>query len=418
MKGDGIEQANRETCVRIGAAAPFLIDLCPAGEVMDGIDEREFLHAGPPLEGWREACGALRGAIVGTLLRSGFARDHREAEDLAARETVHLRPAHERNALATFAAPICASTPVFVVENRAAGTRAFAAINEGRGKALRYGATDSETLSRLEWLETIFTEVLRKAIRNTGGIDLLEILSQALHMGDDGHSRQKASSALFLAAIAPSIADSEFSPNETSKALRFLSQNDFFFLPLAMAAAKSAMVAAEGIAGSTIVTAMAFNGVRCGIRVSGTGSRWWTAPVPPIHGQYFQGYGASDAGPVIGDSEITETIGMGAFAMAGAPALARYVGGTLEEAARFSTEMYKITAGEHPRFTIPALGFRGTPLGIDVRRVVESGVEPVFNTGIAHRTAGVGQIGAGYGRAPMAAFRSAFEAIRRETSDC
>lgn len=411
-----MDKANQEALARIGAAAPFVIDLCPAGEAMPRLREREFLHAGPPLEGWREACGALRGGIVGTILRAGLAREIGEAEALAAKDAVRLTPAHDHNALGTFGAPISRRTPVFVVENRATGTLAFATINEGRGKALRYGSTDAETMSRITWLETGFAEVLRKAIRNTGGIDLFEIISQALHMGDDGHSRQKASSALFLAAIGPAVVDGGFSRDETTRALRFLAQNDFFFLPLAMAAAKSAMMAAEGIRSSTIVTAMAFNGVRCGIRVSGTGPRWWTAPVPPIHGQYFQGYGASDAGPVIGDSEITETIGMGAFAMACAPALARYVGGTLEDAARFSTEMYKITAGEHPKFTIPALGFRGTPLGIDVRRVAESGLEPVFNTGIAHRTAGVGQIGAGYGRAPIAAFRSAFEAIRGESS--
>lgn len=406
-----IEDANRDVLDRIRAATPFLVDLRPAGEVMPGLEPREFLHAGPPLEGWREACGALRGAIVGTIVRSGLARGIEEAEQLAARDGIRLTPAHDRNALGTFAAPICATTPVFVIENRAAGVRAFAAINEGRGKALRYGSTDAETMARLEWLEGGFAEIVRKAIASTGGIDLFEIVSQALHMGDDGHSRQKASSALFLATIGPAIADSGFPAAETARALRFLSQNDFFFLPLAMAAAKSAMAAAEGIPGSTIVTAMAFNGVRCGIRVGGTGSHWWTAPVPAIHGQYFQGYSAADAGPVIGDSEITETIGLGAFAMAGAPALARYVGGTLEDAMRFSTEMYKVTAAEHPRFTIPALGFRGTALGIDARRVAESGIEPVFNTGIAHRTAGVGQIGAGYGRAPIAAFRSALEAI-------
>src|SRR5258706_1356256 len=320
------EEANRAALDRVRAASPFLVDLRPAGEVIPGLGPREFLHAGPPLEGWREACGALRGAIVGTILRSGLARDLEEAEALAARDGVRLTPAHERNALGTFAAPICATTPVVVVENRAAGTRAFASINEGRGKALRYGSTDAETLAKVAWLETGFAQIVAKAIASTGGLDLFEIVSQALHMGDDGHSRQKASSALFLAALGPAIAESGFPADETARALRFLAQNDFFFLPLAMAAAKSSMVAAEDIPGSTIVTAMAFNGVRCGIRVSGTGARWWTAPVPQIHGQYFQGFTAEDAGPVIGDSEITETIGLGAFAMAGAPALARYVG--------------------------------------------------------------------------------------------
>lgn len=412
---NSVDSANRAALARIAASAPFLVDLCTAGEVISGLGDREFLHAGPPLEGWREACGALRGAIVGTILRVGLASEFRDAEALAAQGAVRLAPAHDRNALGTFAAPICARTPVFVVENRTAGTRAYAAINEGRGKALRYGSTDAETLSRVAWLENGFAQVLKRAIQSTGGIDLFDIIAQALHMGDDGHSRQKAASALFLNAIAPAVAEGGFPREETVRALRFLAQNDFFFLPLAMAAAKSAMVAAEGIRGSTIVTAMAFNGVRCGIRVSGTGTRWWTAPVPAIHGQYFQGYGPADAGPTIGDSEITETIGLGAFAMAGAPALARYVGGTIDDAAHFTLEMYRITAGEHPRFTIPTLGFRGAPLGIDVRRVVESGVEPVFNTGIAHRSAGVGQIGAGYGRAPVTVFRSALDAIRRES---
>ena len=411
MRDDTIDKANTEALARITAATPFLVDLRPAGEVIPGLAELELLHAGPPLEGWHEACGALRGAIIGTLLRSGLEREFGRAEALAAKDAVRLRPAHERNALGTFAAPIGSRTPVFVIENRAAGTRAFAAINEGRGKALRYGSTDAQTLDRVAWLESGFAEVLRTAILGTGGIDLFEIVSQALHMGDDGHSRQKASSALFLAAIGPAIAESGCPAAEIARALRFLAQNDFFFLPLAMAAAKSAMLAAAEIRGCTLVTAMAFNGARCGIRVSGTGARWWTAPVPPIHGQYFEGYGSGDAGPVIGDSEITETIGLGAFAMAGAPALARYVGGTLEEAVRFSSEMYKVTAAEHPRFTIPALGFRGTPLGIDVRKVAATGIEPVFNTGIAHRTAGVGQIGAGYGRAPIAVFRAALEAI-------
>lgn len=412
MRDGAIDKANADALSRITAAKPFLVDLRPAGEVIPGFAEGEFLHAGPPLEGWREACGALRGGIVGTILRSGLAPDLAKAAAMAAEDAVRLAPAHERDALGTFAAPISSHTPVFVVENRAAGTRAFSSINEGRGKALRYGSTDAQTLEKVAWLESGFADVLGKAVRLTGGVDLFEIVSQALHMGDDGHSRQKASSALFVAAIGPAIAESGAPAPEIARALRFLAQNDFFFLPLAMAAAKSAMMAAGDVRGSTLVTAMAFNGARCGVRVSGTGLRWWTAPVPDIHGQYFEGYGVADAGPVIGDSEITETIGLGAFAMAGAPALARYVGGTVEEAVRFSSEMYKITAAENPRFTIPTLGFRGTPFGIDLRKVVATGIEPVFNTGIAHRSPAVGQIGAGYGRAPLAAFRAALEAIR------
>ena len=403
--------ANQHAIERIAAASPFLVGIERAGRVISDLSPTDLLHAGPPLAGWHEVCGALRGAVIGTLLRSGAARDAASAESMAAEGAVRLVSAHDRSALGTYGGVIAYDTPVLVVENRTHGTRAYAALNEGRGKALRYGSNDAETLARLDWLEGEFAELLDSAIRRSGGVDLFAILEQALHMGDDGHSRQKAASALFLNVIAPFIAEGEFPLERIARALRFLAQNDIFFLPLTMAAAKSAMVAAEGVPGATIVTAIAFNGTTGGIRVAGLGGRWWTAPVPVALGQYFSGYEAKDAGPVIGDSEIAETMGLGAFAMAGAPALARYVGGTVEEATGLTSEMYGITVSEHPRFKIPALDYRGTPFGIDVRRVVETGTLPVFNTGIAHRTPGIGQIGAGFGRVPLACFAAAQAAL-------
>jgi hypothetical protein len=395
---------------KLRRASPFLIDIRPACEVIPAIGEHDFLHAGPPLEGWHEACGSLRGAVIGTILHTGRARNIADAEIFAA-ESVRLVSAHDHNALGTFGGIIDQRTPVVVVRDLSSGTFAFAALNEGRGKAMRYGSHDDVTLARLSWMETELAQMLGEAIRLAGGIDLFEIMSQALHMGDDCHSRQRAASALFVSRIAPFLCEAGFPAEDLARVFHFLWQNDFFFLPLAMAAAKSALASVEGLPRSSLVTAMAFNGVRCGIRVSGHGARWWTAPVPPPHGQYFQGFGPDDAGPIIGDSEITETLGLGAFAMAGAPVLARYVGGTIEEAMRFTHEMYKITSGEHPRFTIPALSFRGTPFGIDARRVVEAEIEPVFNTGIAHRLPGVGQIGAGYSRVPIACFREAMDAL-------
>ena len=409
------QAANAGALERLRCASPFLIDLRPAGEVIPGLGERDFLHAGPPLEGWHEACGALRGAVVGTILHYGLAGETEEAETLVQSGAVRLTPAQDHKAMGTYAGIIPKRTPVLVVEDRSSGVRAFAALNEGRGKALRYGSHDLETLARLSWMETELAEILRAAVRLGGGIDLFAIMTQGLHMGDDCHSRQRASSALFLTSISPLLCDCGFPAKELTRVFRFLSQNDFFFLPLAMAAAKSALASIEGSAHSTIVTCMAFNGVRCGIHVSGLGSRWFTAPVPPSQGQYFEGYGPNDAGPIIGDSEIVETIGLGAFAMAGAPVLARYIGGTVEQATQFTLEMHQITLGEHPRFTIPALGFRGTPCGIDLRRVVETGIEPVFSTGIAHRMPGIGQIGAGYSRTPIACFREALETGKHPT---
>jgi hypothetical protein len=319
---------------------------------------------------------------------------------------LRLRSASEVNATCTFGGVITAATPVFVVENRATGNRAFAAINEGRGAALRYGSTAYETLLRVRWLHGEFAAVLGAAIRGVGGIDTFALMSHALAMGDELHSRQKAASALFLAAVASAICDSAPTPASASSTLAFLATNDFFFLPLAMASAKSVMMAAEGIEDSSIVTAIAFNGAKCGIRVSGL-SDWCTAPVPRISGHYFDGFNERVAGPVIGDSEIMETMGLGALSMANAPTLAKYLSGRSSFGSELTREMYETTITEHPRFKIPSLDERGTPLGIDVRQVVATRISPAFNTGIAHVETGIGQIGAGYGRVPIECFDEA-----------
>ncbi len=405
------EVSNAEALRRISSARPFLVDVRRAGDVIAGLGKKELLHAGPPLEGWHEACGALRGAVTGTLVHLGLAGDLASAEQAVHSGAITLSSANDHNALATYGGVIGCDTPVLVVENRTGKTVACAALNEGRGRALRYGANDAPTLERLAWLEGEFATVLSAALRRSGGIDVFEILVQALHMGDDGHSRQKAASALLLNAVAPWLLESGQETGASARAVRFMAQNEIFFLPITMAAAKSALAAAEGIAGCTVVTCMCTNGAQFGIKVSGASNRWCTAPLPVIHGRYFENYSAADANPVIGDSEIAETLGLGAFAMPAAPALARYVGGTPAEAARLALEMYSITLAEHSRFTVPALSFRGTPLGIDARKVVAQGIEPIFNTGIAHREPGIGQIGAGFGRAPLACFRSALEAL-------
>ena len=405
------DEANAEAVRRIASSEPFLVDVKPAGDVVPGLGETDFLHAGPPLPGWEAVSGALRAATLGTMVHFGIAKDLAEAEEAADGGGIRLLPANDHNAGGTFAGVIGHKTPLLVVENRAAGTFACAAINEGRGKCLRYGANDPETLSRLAWIEGEFTDILGTAVLASGGIDLYEILVQALHMGDDGHSRQKAASSLFMNAVAPHIAETEFAPAETRRALEFLARTDIFFLPLTMAAGKATMLSVHGIEHSSVVTCMAMSGVEFGIKVSGLGERWITGPLPEVQGQYFEDYGPTDANPAIGDSEIAETTGLGGFAMAAAPALARYVGGTPEESARLSVEMYQITVDEHPHFNIPSLNYRGTPCGIDVRKVVATGITPLFNTGIAHATPGIGQIGAGYARTPLVCYEKALEAL-------
>ncbi len=406
---DAIDLANAEVLSRITESDPYLVDIIPAGEIVSGLGAFELLHAGPPLNGWNEArtVGALRGSILGSILHLGWAESLSDAEKLMTSGKVTLRSANDSGGGGTYAGVISRTTPVLVVENRTANIRAFAAINEGRGKALRYGANDPETLERLKWIEGELADVLGLAIRRAGGINLRNILSQALHMGDDGHSRQKAASSLILNTLAPHIAVSASSDTSSERVLSFMAANDIFFLPLTIGVAKSTMTAATGVANSTIVTCMAANGVRFGIKISSLPDKWFTTPVPNVTGKFFKGYDLSDANPVIGDSEISETMGLGAFAMAAAPALAAYVGGTPEEATRLAVEMYDITLTEHTRFNVPQLNYRGTPTGIDLLKVVEREITPLFNTGIAHKEPGIGQIGAGFVRTPLSCFRAA-----------
>ena len=413
MTGNEEERAaaNAEAVSRITKSEPFLVDVRPAGEVVEGLGEAEFLHSGPPLPGWSAVKGALRAATLGAMVHLSLAKNLAEAEEMAEAGGIGLLPANDHNAGGTFAGVMGHKTPVLVVENRTGDTFACAAINEGRGKCLRYGANDPETLERLAWIEGEFAEILGAAVRLSGGIDLYDILVQALHMGDDGHSRQKAASSLLMNAVAPYIAEAGFAPKETRRALEFLAINDIFFLPLTMAAGKATMLSVQGIAHSSVVTCMAMSGVEFGLKLSGLGDRWFTGPLPVVTGQYFEGYGADDANPAIGDSEIAETTGLGGFAMAAAPALARFVGGTPAEAARLSQEMYEITVDEHSRFNIPILEYRGTPCGIDAEKVVATGITPIFNTGLAHKTPGIGQIGAGYARTPLACFEAALAAL-------
>jgi hypothetical protein len=357
-------------------------------------------------------CGPVRGAIVGAILFEGWATTPEAAETLAESGTVRFSPCHDHGAVGPMAGILSPSMPVVVVENAPGGTRAFATMNEGLGKVLRFGAYDDEVLTRLHWLATILGPALNAAVQFFGPVDLRTLIAQALQMGDECHNRNAAATSLIARRLASAIVRT--APSEIAvQALDFLSQNDHFFLNLSMAACKSTMDAAHGIEGSTVVTAMARNGVDFGIRVSGTGSAWFTAPATVPEGLYFPGYGPDDANPDLGDSAITETRGIGGFAMAAAPAIVRFVGGTAEDALGYTREMQRITLARDADFALPPLGFVGTPTAIDLRRVVESGTAPVINTGIAHKEPGVGQIGAGIARAPLACFADALRELGR-----
>jgi hypothetical protein len=408
------EEANRETLRRILAAEPVLADVRRAGELIPALDgERLILHAGPPID-WEGMCGPLKGAVCGAIVFEGWAGDLAAAEELAASGEVKFAPNHHFGAVGPMTGITTKSMPLLVVENRAFGNRAACTINEGLGKVMRFGGNDAEVLARLAWLRDEFGLLLKKALNLAGGVALNPLIARGLAMGDEMHQRNIACTSLLLRNLASSLANSGAAPRSLAKAFEFIAGNDQFFLNVAMAMGKCILDPARGIEASTIVTAMARNGTDFGIRVAGLGDEWFTAPVEMPQGLYFPGFSAADANPDIGDSAILEAVGLGAFSMAAAPAVAGFVGaGGFREALATTRAMSEIAAARHPQWTIPALEFAGAPVGIDVRRVVETGIAPAINTGIAHRRAGVGQVGAGVARAPLACFEKALLAFAR-----
>jgi hypothetical protein len=406
-----IEEANREALSRILTGEPVVVDVVPAAQAIPSLGERTILHAGPPVA-WERMCGPLRGAITGIAVFEGWAPTLADAERQASAGGFAFHPNHHFGAVGPMTGMTTRSQPVFVIENRAFGNRAYCAINEGLGKVMRFGGNDAEVLDRLRWIRDVLGPALSGALRDIGGIPLKPLIARGLTMGDEMHQRNVACSSLLMRQIAPALARTARSGADLAACLAFIGGNDQFFLNLAMATGKAMTDPARGIPGSTLVTAMCRNGTDFGIRVSATGDRWFTAPVEMPTGIYFPGFSERDANPDIGDSAIVETIGLGAFAMGAAPAVVGYVGGgRASQAAAFTRAMAGIVVGANPAWTIPGMDFAGVPTGIDIRLVVESGVVPTINTGIAHREPGVGQVGAGIVKAPLACFEQALVAF-------
>jgi len=405
-----VEAANETAVQRMIAARPFLAGVARAEEVIPDFSGRTLLHAGPPLT-WEKASGPMRGAMIGAALYEGWAEDAEEAAELLASGEVRFDCCHHHRAVGPMAGVVGPSFQVWIVHDRVHGGQTFSTLNEASGKVLRFGAYAPEVLQHLRWMNETLAPVLAQAFARAGDLDLHRLIADALHMGDEGHSRNQAGSLMLLRHIAPAIAASDAAAEVKERALEFMGANWLAILNPVMAASKAICDAGAGVEGSTIVTTLSRNGTEFGIRVSGLGDRWFTGPSQVPIGVFDAGWTQEDANPDIGDSVITECAGLGAFAMAAAPAIVRLVGGTPEQAIESTMEMYGITAAEHPDFTIPALGFRGTPTGIDLRKVVATGVPPRVNTGIAHKEAGIGQIGFGLVRPPMEPFREAFAAL-------
>lgn len=399
-----VEAANQEAIKRIKEAHPFLIDIDLAVNVIPGMHSKKILHAGPPIV-WKNMAGPVQGAIIGALIFEGLANNEDEARALIDAGEIEFGPCHEHSTVGPMAGVVSASMPVHVIENRTHGNRAYCTVNEGLGKVLRFGAFSDEVIDRLKWIKDVYAPALKNALALTDGVDLKSITAQALHMGDECHNRNKASTSIFYRDIADFFLQTDLDKKELREVMNFIQNNEHYFLNLSMPACKSALDAGHWVPYSTVVTTMARNGVEFGIRISGLGEKeWFTAPANFVKGLFFPGFSEDDAAPDLGDSAITETMGIGGFAMGGSPAIVQFVGGEVEDAIAYSEQMYDITAGENSNYSIPTLNFRGSAFGIDVRKVIETGVLPVINTGMAHKVAGVGQIGAGIVHPPKACF--------------
>jgi Protein of unknown function (DUF1116) len=407
-----IEAANAEALKRILSGDPVLVDVIPAGEAIPALKTgAKILHAGPPIA-WDRMCGPMRGAIQGIAVFEGWAHDLDEADKLAAKGAFEFHPNHHFGAVGPMTGMTTVSQPLLVVENRTFGNRAYCAINEGLGKVMRFGGNDAEVLTRLAWLRDSLGPALGRALREMDGIPLKTLVARGLTMGDEMHQRNVACSSLLLRLLAPALARTAASTTDLARCLDFIGRNDQFFLNVAMAIGKAMTDPARGIENCSIVTAMCRNGTDFGIRVSATGDQWFTAPVEMPAGLYFAGFSEADANPDMGDSAIVETIGLGGFAMGAAPAVVGFIGaGNASDAARFTRAMAEITTGPNPEWTIPSMDYAGVPTGIDIRRVVETGLAPTINTGIAHRKPGVGQVGAGNVKAPLKCFDDALVAF-------
>ncbi len=402
--------ANKEVLEKILAARPTLVGVGKAGEDIPGMTRNTILHAGPPVD-WEHMCGPQRGAVIGGLIYEGLAKNPEEAEELAASGKIEFDSCHHHKTVGPMAGIVTYSMPVWKIENKEFGNMAYCTFNEGLGKVLRFGAYQPEVIERLHWIEDEFYPIIKAAMDICGDIDLKSMISQVLQMGDEGHNRNRAGTSLLIRVLAPAIVETDFSNEQKIKALKFLDSNDHTFLNLTMPACKCTMDVVEGIEYSTIVYTMARNGTEFGIRVAGLPSQWFNAPAEIIDGLYFPGFSAEDANPDVGDSCITETTGIGGFCMAAAPAIVQFVGGTPQDAINYSTQMYEITEGEGNTYKIPVLNFRGSATGIDIRKVVETNISPVINTGIAAKKPGIGQVGAGIVHPPMKCFEDALQAF-------
>ncbi|WP_313758181.1 DUF1116 domain-containing protein [Tissierella sp.] len=407
-----IEEANKLVIQKMTEAQPFLVDVVPAKSVIKELNGKTLLHSGPP-NTWENMVAPIQGSCIGAVLFEGWAKNEKEAREMLESGEIKFIPCHHVSAVGPMGGITSGNMPVLVVVNKTGGNLAYCTMNEGIGKVLRFGAYSEEVIDRLHWMKDVLGPSISKALKKIdGGINLNVIIAKAITMGDEFHQRNIAASTLFFKDIAPYLIQLDINHGDLEEVMKFLADTDQFFLNIAMATCKVVMDYARTIEEGSIVTALTRNGYEFGIRVSGLGDQWFTAPVNTPQGLLFSGYSEDEISPDMGDSAITESFGLGAMAMIAAPGVTRFVGaGGFDDALAISEEMEEICISSNPNYSIPTWNFKGTCLGIDIRKVVETGITPIINTGMAHKEAGIGQIGAGTVRAPLACFEKALVAL-------
>lgn len=403
-----IDKANDKVIEIMMSSKLILEGIERAIDVVPGMTKKTILHAGPPIE-FNDMPGPMKGAVIGALIFEELATNEDEAVMLATSGEITFGPCHDHQMVGAMTGVTSANMIVHVVKNETYGNYGFSTIHEGSGYTVqRYGSWDESVIDRLKWLNEEYRPIMNDGLKLSGGIDVSSTIAQALHMSDECHNRNKASSILFYRQLMPFLLQTDHDKLAILRVSEFVNSNEHYHLSITMAASKAQLDAATGIKNSSIVTALSRNGKDFGIKISGSGKdKWFTGPAQLVDGLFFPGFSQADSTPDMGDSSIAETAGLGGFSLGNAPAIIQFVGGTVEDAISYVKNMYEITWSENRNYTIPFLNFRGTPAGVDIRKVIETGILPIITTGIAHKERGRGQIGAGIANPPMECFEGA-----------
>lgn len=399
-----IETANKEAVRRIDSAEPILIDVKPAIEAIPSMTKRTILHAGPPIE-WRDMCVPMRNGIICGVLFEDLAESPEEAEEMVEAGEIELSPCHEHMAVGGMAGITTASTPVSVVKNQIYGNEAYCHLHEGYpNKCIHFGSIEyDEIIAHARWMRDVLVPILRAGMKGMGGLNVKNIFAQALQTGlDDLHGRFAVANSIMIKKIIPHITKADLDNEEASQSFDFLQKSDTFFLHIGMAACRAMIDPAKNIEYSTVTTTFCRNGIEFGVRVSSLGDNWFTGPADVIRGPAFPGYRQEDSCLDIGDSSIVEVIGFGG--------MFQPTGMRLSETINHIREIRQIASGESKYFLLPLINYEGLPIGFDIRKIVETGIQPIINTAMAHKVRG-GRIGIGTTKAPMECFTKALEAF-------